>query len=179
MAKKDLRCLKSEALALITELDQIGQGIEKDLGHALEKAWLLGKKLLEAKDQLGHGRWLIWVEANLPIGDRRARQYMELASQNVHAHSVEQLSEDSVRKFRLGYVPEKERPELPGDATLPRVHHHLTIVNDWRKWQRRVEIGQAQLDEPQAKRDLWPMFEWMVGLYGLNPETFANLRPPG
>jgi len=171
--------LTAEALDLIEQLDAIGRRIEDDLNEALDLAWRLGKTLLKKKDDVGRGNWLIWVDANLRIGDRRARQYMELASQNPHAKKVADLSEDSVRKFRLGYVPDKERPDLEGDATLPPAHHHLSIVNDWRKWQRRVEIGQATFNEGEAKRDLWPVFEWMVGLYGLNPETVATLRPPG
>jgi hypothetical protein len=176
--KDDPRALTVETLGLIARLEEIGRDIDGKLSEALDLAWRVGLNLLAKKESVGHGKWLIWVEANLPIGERHARRYMELASQNTAAKTVDDLSEDSVRKFRLGYVPEKERGELPGDQTIPRVHHHLAIVNDFRKLQRRVEIGQAQLNQAEAKRDLWPVFEWMVGLYGLNPETIADLRPP-
>ena len=174
----ELAGLKQAALALIQELDGIGMEIEDRLGVALERAWRLGVKLLRAKELLGHGKWMLWVENNLPISDRHARRHMELAQSNPQAKSVAELSEESVRKFRLGYVPEKERPELAGDQALPRTFHHLTLINDWKKLQRRLEIGQAHLDQVAARKDLWPLFEWLGGLYGLNAETFADLRPP-
>ncbi|MDR3406362.1 MAG: hypothetical protein P4L99_28010 [Chthoniobacter sp.] len=171
--------LKSASLALILELDGIGRDIEDQLDAALDKAWQLGKHLMRAKKLLGHGKWTIWVDSNLPISPRHALRHKQLAEDNPRAKSVKDLSEDSVRKFRLGYVPSKERPALDGDGPLPRAFHHLTIVNDFNRFKRRVDIGQAHFDPAVAKNDLWPVFEWLGGLYGLNIETISNLRPPG
>jgi Protein of unknown function (DUF3102) len=39
-----------------------------------------GKALLEAKQIVGHGRWLQWVKKNLTFTDRTARYYMQLAN---------------------------------------------------------------------------------------------------
>ena len=41
-----------------------------------------GEKLLEAKAQLGHGKFTKWVEKNFDIGHRQATNYMALAKQN-------------------------------------------------------------------------------------------------
>lgn len=174
-----LAVIKTDALALIQELDGIGLEIEDKLNAALDRAWRLGVQLKKAKDILGHGNWIRWVESNLPLSERHARRHKELAESNPKARSIEDLSEDSVRKFRLGYVPDKERPEIEGDQTLPRVFHHLTLLNDFQKLTRRVEIGQAKIDQEAARKDLWPVFEWLGGLYGLRSETISNLRPPG
>ncbi|HEY3898944.1 MAG TPA: DUF3102 domain-containing protein [Chthoniobacter sp.] len=180
LANPELTALREESLALIVELDAIGRDIESKLGIALDKAWQLGKRLVRQKEILGHGKWLLWVESNLPISDRHARRYKELAEANPRATCVGDLSEDSVRKFRLGFVPEKDRPKLVGDRALPRAFHHLTLLNDWRRLERRLEIGQAQLDQEAAKKDLWPMFEWLAGrVYGLTSDTLSHLRPPG
>jgi hypothetical protein len=35
--------------------------------------------LIEAKSRVRHGEWLSWLEANCPLSDRQARNYMRLA----------------------------------------------------------------------------------------------------
>lgn len=166
----NLKELTSEASRLVIELDQIGSDLERTLTDAMDKAWRLGRALCGIKNLVGHGNWLVWLEANLPISQRHAQRHMELAASNPDAQSVADLSQESVRKFRLGYVPEKEHHALEGDKTLPRVCHHLTLLNDWRRWQRRVEIGQAAVDQDEAKRDLAPLARWICELYGIKAE---------
>lgn len=39
----------------------------------------MGKKLIEAKEQLAHGDFMPWVRKNFKFGDRQARMYMQLA----------------------------------------------------------------------------------------------------
>jgi hypothetical protein len=169
----NLKTLTEDARTLVMQLDAMGQDLEKQLTLALERAWRLGQKLLSIKALVGHGNWLTWLEANLTIGPRHAQRHMELAASNLEADQVKELSAESVRKFRLRYVPDKERPQLEGDQSLPRVCHHLTIVNDFRRFQRRVEIGQAALDPSEAKRDLKPLFLWLCDLYGFKGENVA------
>lgn len=165
-----LKSLTAEAVCLVGELDAMGRELEDRLTVALEKAWRLGQKLVGCKALVGHGNWLVWLEANVPLSHRHAVRHMELADENPDAQRVEDLSPESVRKFRLRYVPEKQRPQLEGDESLPRVCHHLTLLNDWRRWQRRVEIGQAHLDATEAKRDLAPLARWICQLYGIEAE---------
>lgn len=156
--------LTATARGLINELSEIGRSIDDKLNQGIDRAWRLGKTLVAMKRQVGHGNWLVCVEG-LGISARHATRHMELAIDNPHAKSVADLSNESVRKFRLRYVPEKERPEIDGDETIPRACHHLSLVNDWRRMLRRVEIGQAQLNPEEARRDLRPLYDWLRGLY--------------
>jgi hypothetical protein len=172
---QDLKTLTAEAIGLLTELDAIGQDVESKLTVAMDRAWRLGRALASIKAVVGHGNWLVWLDANLAISSRHAQRHMELATANPEAECVGELSVESVRKFRLGYVPEKAKPELPGDATLPRVCHHLTLLNDWRRFTRRVEIGQVNLDAEEARRDLAPLFEWLCELYGRTREPATTI----
>ncbi len=157
--------LKAEALGLVAELDDTSKSLLELFDRAIDRAWRLGLCLAEIKRAVGHGNWLGWIEANLPVGERQAQRYIELAAANPSAKTAADLSEDSVRKFRLGYVPEKERPELDGDAEIKPTVHHLTLLNDFRRLHRRIEIGAASFDREEARRDLRPMWEWLSELY--------------
>lgn len=176
-AAKDVSRLAIKCRRLIGRIDGIGRKIEGDLNSALGRAWILGLRLLRMKEKLGHGNWLRWVEANLPIKERRVRHYLELAEDNRTARSWKHLDPDSVRKFRLGYVPDKQRTELEDDKNVGSAVHHVTLVNDFRKLMRRVNTNQLTIDQPKARQDLWPVFEWLTTLYGLDAQTIAGLRP--
>ena len=164
--EKSLKVLTASARGYLDELNAIGQDIECRFLHGLDRAWRLGKVLNEIKGVVGHGNWLVWLEANLSISQRHAQRHMELDAANPKAKRVEDLSSDSVRKFRLGYVPDKERAQLPGDAALPPACHHLTLLHDFKRFTRRVDIGQAVLDPEEARRDLQPLYDWLRTLYG-------------
>lgn len=165
-----LRNLTTEAKDLLAQYESKTRELSKNFDDALELAWKFGRKLNEIKSAVGHGNWLLWLPNNLEgMSDRHARRHMLLDTSNPGAETIAELSEDSVRKFRFGFIPEKERPEIPGDQKFQRTPHHLTIVNDWRQFVRRVEIGQAQLDEEEARRDMRPLLEWLAKLYGFTP----------
>jgi hypothetical protein len=55
---------------------------------ALEAAWIAGSALLAAKDQLGHGEWLPWVQANFYGSRQTAADYMRIAKNVGNADNV-------------------------------------------------------------------------------------------
>lgn len=44
--------------------------------QGLEKAMMLGGLLVDTKKTLGHGRFISWIEKNMPFDERTARRYM-------------------------------------------------------------------------------------------------------
>jgi hypothetical protein len=52
---------------------------EQATKHGLEHAIAAGLLLLEAKDLVGHGAWITWLEANCRVGVRQAQTFMRLA----------------------------------------------------------------------------------------------------
>ena len=67
-------------------LDQLAQRIEGEhkavataLQSALGHAIAAGELLIEAKRQVGHGQWLLWLKANCAVPARTAAHYMALA----------------------------------------------------------------------------------------------------
>jgi hypothetical protein len=47
--------------------------------RTLDLAVQLAVALIELKAELGHGKWLPWVEESFPLGERMARNFMSLA----------------------------------------------------------------------------------------------------
>jgi hypothetical protein len=162
---------------MLSEYERQAKELSKTFDLTLEKAWRFGQKLCEIKAQVGHGNWQLWLANNLGdrMSDRTARRHMELDTDNPGAESVHELSAESVRKFKIGFVPAKDRPKIDGDVSFARPTHHLSLVNDWRKFVRRVEIGQATLDAPEARRDMRPLFDWLCSLYGITSEQLVAL----
>ena len=68
---------------------------------------------------------------------------------------------DTVRKHAYSYVPEKDRPKLEDRHKIPRLMHHLTVVNEFSKWQRQRSIGLIQANPTEERRDFQPMFDWL------------------
>jgi hypothetical protein len=62
---------------------------------------------------------------------------------NPNAARVRDLKFDSVRKHCLSLAPPKERQVMQGDAKDTPAPHYLTFVNNFSKWHRQVQIGQA------------------------------------
>ena len=50
----------------------------------VDRAIVLGHRLTEAKDKVGHGNWLTWLALHCrDVAERTAQQYMELAKNEV------------------------------------------------------------------------------------------------
>jgi hypothetical protein len=113
----------------------------------LSLAFKLGRVLTLPKDEIGHGKWLTWLEGHLPkIGERNAQRCMALYRDNQQVHTKKSvdstdLSVDSVRKFFWYYIPAKERPTLDGDGSVMQQPHYLSFVNHFVKWDRQLGLG--------------------------------------
>jgi hypothetical protein len=67
-------------------LPQLAKRIRKSMGRVVKgavdsvrAAMDAGDDLIMAKDKVGHGGWMNWLEKNCALSDRTARQYMQLA----------------------------------------------------------------------------------------------------
>ena len=66
-------------VALAADIRREVQAAEADFQSAVAHAIRAGELLIEAKAQVRHGEWMPWLEANCPLGEREARNYMRLA----------------------------------------------------------------------------------------------------
>ena len=70
----------------------------------------IGKRLIEAKDQLSHGEWLNWLEKEVDFTDRSARNFMRLASEYANRNSISDLG--VTKALALLSVPTEEREQF-------------------------------------------------------------------
>lgn len=67
----------------------------------------IGKRLLEAKAQLGHGEWLPWLREKVDISERRAQEFMQIARE--YSKSAEIADLGASKALALLALPESER----------------------------------------------------------------------
>jgi hypothetical protein len=97
---------QNSQLQSIDWLNREHRTIEGLKHSALERAIELGKELIQWKQSLPHGQWLVWVKENLEFGYDKANEYMLLAG------NVEKLA---TPKLDRGPISTEENPE----PTLP------------------------------------------------------------
>jgi hypothetical protein len=179
--------LSKEGCRLLELMNEAEASVYRNVDLANYRAWRFGKFLGGAKAELGHGRFTIWRAATFPnVHERKAQRCQELFAKNSKATVLSDFSEstiskwiialnkDSVRKFRLGYVPVKERLVLEGDEKVNPQLHYLTVVNQYSKWRRQVKIGHAELPPIEMmRRDFEPMVRDVIELLG--PEWVSKL----
>jgi hypothetical protein len=67
--------LDNLAQRIEAEHNAVATALQSALGHAIAA----GKMLIEAKRQVKHGQWLLWLKANCSVPARTATHYMALA----------------------------------------------------------------------------------------------------
>ena len=154
----------------------------KTRDQILGAAWLLGRVLDQLKEEIGHGKWLLWLPSNFPELGKTDGTITENASRCIRFFKENQSPSrtgpkisgtpdiytiDSVRKFMWGYIPAKERLQLEGDEDIKPGAHHLTFVNQFSKYDRQLRSGHVDaFDLELFKREIEPMIRRIVELCG-------------
>ena len=73
----------------------------------------IGKRLVEAKEQLSHGEWLPWLEEKVAFSERSAQQYMRLWKEYGKSALVADLG--ASKALVLLGLPESEREEFAAE----------------------------------------------------------------
>lgn len=109
----------------------------------------IGKRLIEAKEQLDHGEWLEWLEHGADISVRVAQNFMKLSKEYGNANSYSHLGYSKV--LALLAVPAEEREEF-----AEAVHAEDLSVRELKQKIREREdaLQQAQSERDSARREL-------------------------
>jgi rRNA maturation protein Nop10 len=161
-----------EARRELAELETVENSLYKTRDDICCHSWRVGRVLTELKEEIGHGKWLIWLRGNWPQHELRAQRCMAFFRTNEdwkENKSVEfdGFERNSVRKLFGGYTPEKERLQLAGDVTDSPAPHHLTPINQFTKYFRQVRSGLGEWpDQEIFRREIEPILQIILRLAG-------------
>ena len=90
-----------------TEIKQIEIEINFYKGQAAQNIIEIGKRLIKAKELMGHGEWLPWIEKNVDFRRETARKFMLAAEEFGDSQAVGHLPQTKI--FKLLELPKPER----------------------------------------------------------------------
>ena len=141
---------------ILAEIQRIEGGMMDLRERLFQHAWYLGQELIAMKEEVGHGKWQVYLEGHWPdLDPRDGRRYMAFFDANPQDlkrrnSGVLTYTTESIRKFMWDYIPVKERPELPGDVSIPPITHQLTFANAWSKFRRQLSLGRVPQPAPEV-----------------------------
>jgi len=108
-----------------------------------------GEMLIEAKDQVAHGRWGSWLSKNFDLSQSTARRYMQWArfEEEQSAHGVREPKFRSLRDMAGNTERDREQRQSKQQQDFRRVLREVAR-DDF------VQERQARDDEIQLHRDL-------------------------
>jgi len=182
--------LAKEGHELFDLMNEAEASVYRNVNLANYRAWEFGRFLTRAKHELGHGLFIPWRNATFPnIHERKAQRCQELFANNPNATVlsdfsgrslkkwISRLNRDSVRKFRLGYVPDKLQPKYKGNVKFPRLVSFLNIVNEYERLRNRHITGLQMVDFEEAREETKELFQFLKYLHresSVNPWESAH-----
>lgn len=196
--KSEVKSLLADALRCHDQCEFYQLNAITDQTSALFWAFLAGIRLNQIKPSIPSGDWMNWVEFNFckprESNDRTARNYMKIASENSELISridwlrvaeaeidyqvVAELKFDTIRKYRIGFVPEKEQPEHDGNFKFPRLASMVNIVNEFERIFSRHIDGLQLMDLDEVREDTGPLYRFLKCVHERpeqDPFTFRDM----
>lgn len=140
--------------------------------RSFEQAWQLGQALATLKEEVGHGQWLPFLAAQWPqLSNQNAGRYIAFYKANPDSGSSGNLSysAESMRRFKWGYTPTKERLPLPAVApAASSTTPYLWFVRGFSRWERQLCAGRLGPRPPVEvlRRDCDPVLRRLTELLG-------------
>jgi Protein of unknown function (DUF3102) len=125
------------------------EGVLAAMKRGIVHAMAAGDLLLEAKDQLDHGQWMPWLEANCGMSGRTARRYMHFAK---HRGAIEAKMASSANLTVQGAIDLFAAPDAPetksriddiADLSIPQL-----VQLKLRRIDTRIRMHPTGLDLP-------------------------------
>ncbi len=153
----------SDSMAEIRSIETITAEILVYKAQAGAAILEIGKRLIEAKEQLGHGEWLPWLEQSVEISISSAQKFMKIAKEYSNTESIPYLG--VAKALALLEVPAEERETFAAEVDAEHcsvrelraaIKAREEAVNQARGWQIKCEQAKADADtarEAAKKRE--------------------------
>lgn len=123
----------------------------------------IGRRLIEAKEQLEHGEWSCWLKEKVDFSERSAQNFMRLAKEYSNPQLVADLG--YTKALALLAVPEEDRETVAREVdaehcTAQELREAIKArdeaINQAKGWEMKCETAKADADaarETAAKRE--------------------------
>ncbi len=174
-ASKNQNPLTNDPPSRVERIERLHLEVASHFTIALGKAVEIGQLLTEQKAELKHGKWLPWIEENLPFTDQTARNYMQLWDRR------EDLELLNISNLKTAYEIVKN--------TSPIQHYTYTPEGffDSAKYpdpfshcddeQKRKWLAMWMHDLLRGARDPWALMEWVTVRYTF--DSYFNGKDTG
>lgn len=127
----------------------------------------IGKRLNEAKAQLGHGEWLPWLREKVDISERSAQDFMRLARE--YSKSAEIADLGAAKALALLALPVSEREEFAAQKhTVDGVEKSVSEMTAKELKKAIEERDEAQKRAEELERELEDQLEEQRRVYDVD-----------
>lgn len=112
---------KFDLVQIATEIKAAHQKCETSLGDAVANAIEAGRLLFDAKSQVKHGEWTVWIATNCKFGEGTAQSHMRMFTNRIELQKRSSAAVLSIRQAtKLIATPKQARPAAaPAKVTEP------------------------------------------------------------
>jgi hypothetical protein len=114
---------------LAARIKKLHAGVVDAGRSVVQNGMAAGDALIQAKRQVGHGKWLPWLKENCGVSDRRAQHYMKLATNRlkIEAAMKNEPGSDFSLKWALNQLTEGSGDS--GEGVLGRYDKaHIALI---------------------------------------------------
>lgn len=141
----------------IISLDQVVSEIKFFENQAVVSYWEIGKRLKKAKEQVGHGEWIDWLNNNLNYSANMAQKLIRVSSEFSKEELIPHLS--FTQALALTTVEEEIRTEIIENEQLEdkTVKETKEIIDKYKKAKEELEeqkdINNSLVRELESERE--------------------------
>lgn len=118
----------------------------------------IGKRLLEAKQCLPHGKWGEWLQNEVEFSERTAQDYMRIAKEYGNPQLIADMGNSTTKALLLLSVPASEREEFAAEAHEINGESKLIsemTTKEMSQLVKELEAERAEKEKLQAQLDLF------------------------
>mgnify|MGYP003311790072 CR=1 FL=1 len=118
----------------------------------------IGKRLLEAKQCLPHGKWGEWLQNEVEFSERTAQDYMKIAREYGNPQLIADMGNSTTKALLLLSVPASEREEFVSEAHEINGESKLIsemTTKEMSQLVKELEAERAEKEKLQAQLNLF------------------------